>query len=123
MKKSLFLLLLLSIAACLEGNSAVLPLDTMLVQLDTHLKNSKLYIDQKEKQIAKWRQELKESIDNEERYDASYRATIYSDGKDADYETNPYPVVISQKRVDANTVLQLALARGGGAAVRIEKLN
>lgn len=54
--------------------------------------------------------------------DASYKATLYRDSKDADYENNPYPVVISEQEVNAGTVLNLPLARGGGAAIRIEKI-
>ncbi len=50
----------------------------------------------------------------------SYRAIIYEDGPDADYETNPYAMSIRQIPVDASTVLRLNLARSGGAAIRIE---
>ena len=71
MKKSLFLLFLLSVTGCLRGYSASLPLDTMLVQLDTHLANSKQYIDRKEKQIAEWRRKLGEAVSDEKRYEAS----------------------------------------------------
>lgn len=46
-----------------------------------------------------------------------YQAVIYSDGDDANYETNPYPVMRDTCEVDASTTLQLALARGGGAAI------
>lgn len=71
MKKSLFLLFLLSVTGCLRGYSASLLLDTMLVQLDTHLANSKQYIDRKEKQIAEWRRKLGEAVSDEKRYEAS----------------------------------------------------
>lgn len=53
---------------------------------------------------------------------ATYKATLYLDGEKADYETNPYPVSITQQEVNADTVLKLPLARGGGAAIRIEKM-
>lgn len=50
----------------------------------------------------------------------TYRATIYEDGPDADYETNPYPMTIRQIEVTSESTLHLNLARSGGAAVRIE---
>ena len=53
--------------------------------------------------------------------DAKYRALIYEDGPDADYETNPYPMAIRQIEVTSDSTLQLKLARSGGAAIRIEK--
>ena len=49
-----------------------------------------------------------------------YRAIIYEDGPDADYECNPYPMTIRQVPVTNQSVLTLKLARSGGAAVRIE---
>ena len=49
-----------------------------------------------------------------------YRAIIYEDGPDADYERNPYPMTIRQVPVTNQIVLTLKLARSGGAAVRIE---
>jgi alpha-glucosidase len=55
--------------------------------------------------------------------DTSYRAIIYEDGPQADYETNPYVMTIRQIEVDSRSVLHLNLARSGGAAVRIEKLS
>jgi alpha-glucosidase len=54
---------------------------------------------------------------------ARYRAVIYEDGPDADYETNPYSMTIRQVEVDCNSSLRLRLARSGGAAIRIEKLT
>ena len=53
---------------------------------------------------------------------ANYKATIYADGEGADYETNPYPVQITEQEVNADTTLTLQLAAGGGVAIRIEKL-
>ena len=55
--------------------------------------------------------------------DTSYRAIIYEDGPQADYETNPYVMTIRQIEVNSRSVLHLNLARSGGAAVRIEKLS
>ena len=51
-----------------------------------------------------------------------YRAVIYEDGADADFETNPYPMHIRQIEVKANDTLHLKLARSGGAAIRIEEI-
>ena len=49
-----------------------------------------------------------------------YRAIIYEDGPDADYEKNPYSMTVRQVPVTNQSVLTLKLARSGGAAVRIE---
>ena len=73
------------------------------------------------------------SITNEEPHDlqldlsflapgARYRATLYEDGPEADYRTNPYPVTIREEIVTADSILPLHLAPGGGAAIRIVKL-
>ena len=51
-----------------------------------------------------------------------YEATIYCDGKNADYKTNPKSYVISKKTVTAKTVLKLHSAAGGGFAVSIKPL-
>ena len=51
-----------------------------------------------------------------------YEATIYADGKDADYQTNPQSYVITKKKVNAKTVLKLHSAAGGGFAVSIKPL-
>lgn len=53
--------------------------------------------------------------------DQKYVARIFADGDGADYETNPMPVAISEQEVDSTSQLNLALARGGGAAVIITK--
>ena len=49
-----------------------------------------------------------------------YTATIYRDGEDADWASNPYDYVIERKPVTAGDRLVLPLAAGGGAAIRIE---
>lgn len=51
----------------------------------------------------------------------NYTATIYEDGPGADYESNPYPMTIRRVAVDSSSVLELRLARSGGAAIRIVK--
>jgi len=48
-----------------------------------------------------------------------YVAEIYADGPGADWLTNPLPVSISRRPVTRATRLHLALARGGGTAIRI----
>ena len=52
---------------------------------------------------------------------AAYRAMIYEDGPEADYEQNPYEMTIRQINVAKGDTLHLRLARSGGAAIRIEK--
>lgn len=48
-----------------------------------------------------------------------YVATIYHDAADADWSANPEAYVIEKFLVDSNTILQLKLAPGGGAAISI----
>ncbi len=49
-----------------------------------------------------------------------YTATVYRDGDDAHWESNPLAVEIEQTIVTAADSLTLPLAAGGGAAVRLE---
>ncbi len=51
----------------------------------------------------------------------TYEAQIYRDGSQADYETNPYDLVIEKRDVSAVDVLSFDLGRSGGAAVRLVK--
>lgn len=53
---------------------------------------------------------------------AKYRATIYRDGEGAHYDTDPYPVVIEQKDVTAETILIIPQGRSGGCAIKLAKL-
>src|SRR2546428_8860787 len=48
-----------------------------------------------------------------------YVAEIYADGPGAHWLTNPLPVAISKRPVDARSRLHLVLAPGGGQAIRI----
>ncbi len=48
----------------------------------------------------------------------TYVAQIYADGADADWQTNPYALAISESLVEASTLLRLDLAPGGGQAIR-----
>jgi alpha-glucosidase len=50
---------------------------------------------------------------------ARYVAEIYADGPGANWRDNPFPVAISRKDVDAGSTLHIAMAPGGGQAVRI----
>lgn len=53
--------------------------------------------------------------------DATYTARVFADGEKADFRTNPYPVTISETKVDKDGNLRLHLAPGGGAAVILTK--
>ncbi|MBD5237479.1 MAG: glycoside hydrolase family 97 protein [Bacteroidales bacterium] len=53
----------------------------------------------------------------------TYRATIYRDGENANYDTNPYPVVIEQKDVTSESVLSIPQGRSGGCAIKLAKLS
>jgi alpha-glucosidase len=52
-----------------------------------------------------------------------YRATIYQDADGADWKTEPSKYVIEQREVDAQTVMPLRLAAGGGQAIRFSPLS
>lgn len=49
-----------------------------------------------------------------------YRAQIYRDADDADWKTNPHAITIETKEVRALDTLQVKLAPGGGAAIRLQ---
>ncbi|GAA4454297.1 glycoside hydrolase family 97 protein [Nibrella saemangeumensis] len=48
----------------------------------------------------------------------TYEATIYRDGPNADWDTNPEAYVIEKRSVTAKTKLTLRLAKGGGCAIQ-----
>ena len=52
-----------------------------------------------------------------------YEAKIYSDGEDASYHTNPYPVDISKITVDHSSTLDLDLQPGGGTAIKFTPID
>lgn len=54
--------------------------------------------------------------------DGNYEAQIYRDGPDADYDTNPYDIVIERKTITAADSLSLSLGRSGGAVIRLKKI-
>lgn len=51
--------------------------------------------------------------------DKKYTARIYADGDNAHWDNNPTDLKITEMEVDANTVLDVKLAAGGGVAVSI----
>lgn len=51
-----------------------------------------------------------------------YQATIYADGKKADWRTHPQDYVISTRKVNCKTVWKQRLAAGGGVAISIKEL-
>ncbi len=52
-----------------------------------------------------------------------YMAEIYADGPGASWSDNPLPVAITKRVVTSRTRLRLALAPGGGQAIRLRPLN
>ena len=53
----------------------------------------------------------------------TYEAQIYRDGKDADWKTNPYPVIIEKRKVNHADAMNLSLATSGGVAIRFKALS
>jgi alpha-glucosidase len=51
--------------------------------------------------------------------EGSYRAQIYRDGDNAHFETQPHDIIVEQRRVSPLDFLELTLAPGGGAAIRL----
>ena len=52
-----------------------------------------------------------------------YEATIYADGEDADWKTNPQSYQIKKMKVNSKTKLKQRIASGGGMAVRITPMK
>ncbi|WP_312419622.1 glycoside hydrolase family 97 protein [Epilithonimonas sp.] len=52
-----------------------------------------------------------------------YEATIYADGKDADYINNPQSYQIYKKTVDSKTKLPIHLVRSGGYAISLKPIK
>ena len=51
-----------------------------------------------------------------------FEAQIYRDGENADYDTDPYDLVIETREVGAKDEMELDMKRSGGVAVRFRKL-
>ena len=51
----------------------------------------------------------------------TYKAIIYKDGPNAEYDKNPYPMTIEQLVVNHDSVLKLHMARSGGFAIQLIK--
>ena len=51
--------------------------------------------------------------------DVVYKATIYADGKDADWKENPQSYLITEKKIDSKSRLKQHIAAGGGFAIRL----
>jgi alpha-glucosidase len=51
-----------------------------------------------------------------------YKAKFFMDTPTSDWKTNPYPVAIEEKEVDASSVIDLHLAPGGGTAICLKEL-
>lgn len=54
---------------------------------------------------------------------SAYQATIYADGKHANWKTNPQDYEISKQIVHSRTLLKMQLAQGGGQAIIFKKLD
>lgn len=52
-----------------------------------------------------------------------YEATFYADGKDADWNKNPYPVEITRCTVTSKDSIVIKLAPGGGQAIQFKPFN
>jgi len=55
--------------------------------------------------------------------DRRFVATIYRDGDNADWKTNPYDYVIERRNVSNGDTLDLRLAAGGGTAIRFQSVD
>lgn len=53
----------------------------------------------------------------------TYEAQIYRDGENADWDSNPYEIIIERQQVSHTDTLDLPLAPGGGAAIRFRALE
>ena len=51
--------------------------------------------------------------------DHRYKATLYLDAEDADWQTNPYAYDIEEKKMTARDTLHIRMASGGGFAVQL----
>ena len=52
-----------------------------------------------------------------------YQATIYQDGKEADWQSNPKSYAIKTLQVTSKSKIKLHLAKGGGSAISFKPIN
>ena len=52
-----------------------------------------------------------------------YSATMYRDGDEADWASQPYDYVIEERELDSRRSLELSLAAGGGTAIRFTPIT
>ncbi len=55
--------------------------------------------------------------------DKKYKALIFKDGKNSNWEKNPTKFKIEEKIIDSKTILRIALAKGGGQAIILKPLK
>ena len=55
--------------------------------------------------------------------DKTYRAVIYADGKDADWNANPQSYNIRRITVTNKSILKQRLAPGGGVAISLKEVT
>lgn len=55
--------------------------------------------------------------------DVVYKAILYRDTAESDYETNPYAIDIEERELSSTDTITLDLARSGGAAIRFIPLS
>lgn len=53
----------------------------------------------------------------------SYQAVIYKDAPDSDWKTNPYSIIIEETVVNSESILDLNLSPGGGAAIQFKAMD
>ena len=52
-----------------------------------------------------------------------YTVTIYKDGENANWKTNPYDLSIEESTFSSDSILNLNLASGGGTAIRFKYIE
>ena len=55
--------------------------------------------------------------------DSYYEAKVYKDGKNAHWNDNPLDIKIETLKIDKNSKLKFNLAKGGGLAISLKKVN
>ena len=55
--------------------------------------------------------------------DSNYEAKVYKDGKNAHWNDNPLDIKIETLKIDKNSKLKFNLAKGGGLAISLKRVN